>query len=122
MCEAGRIRHHLVHNVGDPRNTVLIVSFQAENTLGRRLVDGEKIVRIFGEEYEVRAKVEAINGFSAHADRDDLLRWTSRTKDRLKGVYVVHGEEGPARALAQGIQELGVRNVLVPERGETVSL
>ncbi|MBI5955937.1 MAG: MBL fold metallo-hydrolase [Chloroflexi bacterium] len=122
MCEAGRIRHHLVHNVGDLRNTVLIVSFQAENTLGRRLVDGEKIVRIFGEEYEVRARVEAINGFSAHADRDDLLGWISRTKDSLKGVYVVHGEEGPARALAQGIQELGVRNVLVPERGETVSL
>ncbi|MEW6230696.1 MAG: MBL fold metallo-hydrolase [Chloroflexota bacterium] len=122
MCEAGRIRHHLVHNVGDPRNTVLIVSFQAENTLGRRLIDGEKIVRIFGEEYEVRARVEAINGFSAHADRNDLLGWISRTKDSLKGVYVVHGEEGPARALAQGIQELGVRNILVPERGETVSL
>ena len=78
MCEAGRVLHHLQHNVADARNTVLIVSFQAENTLGRRIVERQPTVKIFGEEFQLKARVETINGYSAHADRDELLGWLRR--------------------------------------------
>ncbi len=122
MCEAGRILHHLRNNVGDPRHTVLFVSYQAEHTLGRRLADGRKRVRIFGEEHEVRCQVERIDGFSAHADQGDLLNWIARAKGRLKKVFVVHGEEDSSLALAEGIRQLGVTKVIVPEPGESVFL
>ncbi|MCC7352540.1 MAG: MBL fold metallo-hydrolase [Anaerolineae bacterium] len=125
MCEGGRILHHLRHNIEDPRTCILFPGFQAENTLGRRLVDGEKKVRIFGEEFRVRARVEQINGYSAHADRDELLGWTREAMARgpLKRAFVVHGDETNAFALAQGLQqELGIREVVVPERGQEVEL
>jgi len=120
MCEAGRILHHLKHNVGDPRNTILLVSFQAAHTLGRKLADGWEKVRIFGEEYTVRARVERIDGLSAHADREDLLWWIGQAKGYLKKVFVVHGEESQSLALADGIRALGVPEVMVPEPGEQV--
>ena len=122
MCEAGRILHHLKNNIEDARNTVLIVSFQAGHTLGRRIVDREPKVRIFGKEYELRANVEIINGYSAHADRSGLLRWIKSARDggRLQRVFVVHGDPPKCRALADGIAELGVPNVLVPERSQEV--
>lgn len=107
---------------GDPRHTILLVGFQSEHTLGRKLADGLKRVRIFGEEYAVRAQVERIDGFSAHADRDELLAWVDAAKDTLRGVFVVHGEEPAALALAAGIRALGVREVCVPRRGEAVTL
>ncbi len=122
MVEFGRIRHHLANNLGDPRHTILLVGFQAEHTLGRKLADGLKRVRIFGEEYAVRAQVERIDGFSAHADRDELLAWVVAAKDTRRGVFVVHGEEPAALALAAGIRALGVREVCVPRRGEAVTL
>lgn len=120
MAEFGRIRHHLANNIGDLRTTVLIVGFQAEHTLGRKLIEGMKRVRIFGEEYKVRAQVERIDGFSAHADRDELLAWVGSVKQNLKGVFVVHGEEQSALAFAESIRALGVPQVVVPKVDDSV--
>jgi metallo-beta-lactamase family protein len=125
MCEHGRILHHLKNNIEDTRNTVLIVGWQAPHTLGRRLVERDPVVRIFGQEYKRRAQVKVINAFSAHADRDELLAYTAhlqRANRRLKQVFVVHGEEAASQALAQGIRDQGVPHVLVPEPGQTVEL
>lgn len=125
MCEHGRILHHLKNNIEDTRNTVLIVGWQAPHTLGRRLVEREPKVRIFGQEYERRATVTVINAFSAHADRDELLAYTDHLQSangRLKGVFIVHGEEGASLALAEAIRNQGVPGVLVPEPGQTVEL
>jgi metallo-beta-lactamase family protein len=122
MCEAGRILHHLKNNVEDPKNTILVVGFMAKDTLGRRIVQREKKVKIFGEEYKLRARVETFNEFSAHADRGELLEYVRNTKDSLQGVFVVHGEEEQSLALAEGIKDMGVKNVLVPDLGEEVSL
>jgi metallo-beta-lactamase family protein len=122
MCESGRILHHLKNNIEDPRTTILVVGFMAMNTLGRRIVQGKEKVKIFGEPYRLNAKVEVFDEFSAHADRNDLLQYVNNTKDSLKGVFVVHGEEEQSEALAEGIRDLGVQNVLVPDLGEEVSL
>jgi len=122
MAEFGRIRHHLANNIEDARNTILIVGYQAEHTLGRKLIEGMKRVRIFGEEYTVRAQIERIDGFSAHADRNELLAWIDSAKSNLKGVFVVHGEEQSALALAAGIRALGVPQVTVPKVGDSASL
>ena len=117
MCEAGRVQHHLKHNVGDPRSAVLIVSWQAPHTLGRRLVERRETVKIFGQEYRVRARVETINGYSAHADRNGLLGWAEPIVRDLRHVFVVHGDPEPAAALADGLRQLGARDVAVPEQG-----
>ena len=116
MCEAGRILHHLKNNIEDRRNTVLIVGWQAPHTLGRKLVERWEKVKIFGEEYQLRAEVEVINGYSAHADRDELLDYVRPLNNgRLKKVFVVHGEEEASLALADGLRELGVPDAVVPE-------
>jgi metallo-beta-lactamase family protein len=122
MCEAGRILHHLKNNVQDPRNTVLIVSFQAEHTLGRRIAERRETVRIFGDDYRLRAQVKVIDAFSAHADRDELLWWAGQAKSNLKAVFVVHGEEEQSLALADEIERLGIRRTTVPHRGQTATL
>jgi metallo-beta-lactamase family protein len=119
MCEAGRVLHHLKNNIEDPRNTVLIVGWQAPYTLGRRLVDREPMVKIFGEEYRLRARVETIDGFSAHADREELLEYSRQIDNsRFKAVFVVHGEEPSSLALADGLSHLGMEKVIVPSEGE----
>ncbi len=118
MCEAGRVLHYLKHTIWNPRNAVLIVSWQAPHTLGRRLVEGHKQVRIFGEEHPLRARVEVINGYSAHADRDGLLAWARPILPRLQQVFVVHGDPEPASALAEGLRQEGARWVEVPEQGD----
>lgn len=95
MAEAGRILHHLANGASDPRNTILIVGFQAEHTLGRRIVEKQPMLRIFGDEIPLRAQVEVINGYSAHADRTELSAWIDRVKaesPRLGPVWLVHGE------------------------------
>jgi metallo-beta-lactamase family protein len=122
MCEAGRVLHHLKNNIEDARNTVLIVSFQAEHTLGRRIAEKRDSVRIFGEEYELRARVKVIDAFSAHADREELLDWIRHAASDLKGVFVVHGEEEESLALADGIKKLGMLETIVPHRGDTVTI
>jgi metallo-beta-lactamase family protein len=105
MAETGRILHHLKNNIEDPRTTVLIVGWQAPDTLGRRLVDGEKQVRIFGEMYDNRAQIEVLNGFSGHADRDELLGWVGVMKRKPSRTFLVHGETEPQAALASGLHD-----------------
>lgn len=119
MCEAGRILHHLKNNVEDPRNTVLIVGWQSPYTLGRRLVERRPVVKIFGDEYELKARVRTINGFSAHADRPALLDYVRRLgASKIKSAFVVHGEEPSSLALAEGLRDLGVERAVVPRPGE----
>jgi len=102
MAEAGRILHHLAQGASDPRNTILIVGFQAEHTLGRRIVERAPLLRIFGEEIPLKATVEVINGYSAHADRTELVSWLDAVKvgsPGLSGVHLVHGEPHAQDAL-----------------------
>lgn len=120
MCESGRILHHLKNNIEDPKNTILVVGFMAKDTLGRKIVERREKVKIFGEEYELRAKVVVLNVFSAHADRNELLEYVNHTKNSLKGVFVVHGEEEQAQALTDGIKDLGIKNVIIPDLGQEV--
>lgn len=119
MAEAGRILHHLKNNIEDPRNTILIVGWQAPHTLGRRIVEKQAKVRIFGEEYQLRAQVETINGLSAHADRGELLEWTGHLQKRPSHTFIVHGEEDASIALAEALQrEQGFAHAAVPQLGQ----
>jgi len=120
MAEAGRIQHHLKNNIGDPRNTVLIVGWQAPNTLGRRLVEGQPVVRIFGMEYQVEAEVVTLNGFSGHADQMGLLQWMKAFRKRPEKIFVVHGDPEAAQVFAAKLQEdLGYRQVIIPSLYQT---
>jgi metallo-beta-lactamase family protein len=122
MAENGRILHHLRNNIGNPKNTILIVSWQAPYTLGRRLADREKRVRIFGEEYEVKAEVATIGGLSAHAGQDFLVEYALRVKGRVKQVYLVHGEPTPAGALSEKLVEAGMDKPAYPGWQESVEI
>ena len=123
MAETGRILHHLRNRIEDPANTILIVGWQAPNTLGRRLVEHVPTVRIFGEEYNLRARVEVINGFSGHADRDELLAWAGAITKRPRSTFLVHGEEEGALALADSLHaEAGYENVRVPEMHQSFTI
>ncbi len=121
MCEHGRILHHLKNNIEDPRSTVLIVGYMAEHTLGRKMIDGEPTVKIFGEPYRLKAQVEVIDAFSAHADRSDLLDYATRIKG-LKQTFLVHGEEKQLNAFKGALAENGIEDVIMPDRGESYSL
>jgi metallo-beta-lactamase family protein len=117
MCEHGRILHHLKNNLEDERNTILIVGFQAKNTLGRKLVEGEEEVNIFGEPYERRAEVKVLNEFSAHADRNDLIDFAKKVDpDR---IFLVHGEEEQIESLQDALEDIGYE-VEAPEEIGTV--
>ena len=118
MCEGGRVLHHLRRNIGDPNTTVLFVGFQAENTLGRKLLRGDKTARIYGEEHEVRARMEKIDGYSAHADEGEMLDFINAIPNRPKRVFVVHGEPDATAAMAAGLARLGIEDIAIPERGE----
>jgi metallo-beta-lactamase family protein len=119
MAESGRILHHLKNNIEDPANTILIVSFQAEHTLGRRIKDGERRVRIFGEPYEVRARVASVEGYSAHADQAGLLDWAGHfDRQQLQQIFLVHGEPEPAHTLAEQLRQAGTAEVTIPTRGQ----
>jgi metallo-beta-lactamase family protein len=110
MVESGRILHHLANGAADPRNTVLIVGFQAEHTLGRRIVERRPMIRVFGEQIPLRARVEIINGYSAHADETELVEWLDSAKaraGRLDAVWLVHGEPAAQDALAATLQARG---------------
>lgn len=120
MCEGGRVLHHLMHGVGRAENTVLIVGYQAEHTTGRRLVEGAGKIRIYGKEHTVRCEVQKMNGFSAHADRDELRTYIKHIPG-LKKVFVVHGEEEASLAFASYLMEIGIR-AHVPQLKETVEL
>lgn len=118
MAEFGRVLHHLSHRIEDPKNTVLITGWQAENTLGRRMVDGASTVRIFGDEYRLRAQVEVINGYSGHADRDELLAWVSAMQHRPQRTFLVHGEEPSAIAMQAALHEQFNLQVDIPVMGQ----
>jgi metallo-beta-lactamase family protein len=118
MCEAGRILHHLRNGIEDSRNTVLFIGFQAKNTLGRKIADRQARVRIFGVERSLEAEVVAMDAFSAHADRDDLLDFVGRLRKSLRGVFLVHGEEEQALPLGERITRMGIPGVHAPMLGE----
>ena len=120
MCEHGRILHHLKHGIGDPRNAIAIVGYQASYTLGRRLVDGDKEVRIFGDLYPRRAEVAVLQAFSAHAGRTELLDYVDLVKP--KSVYLVHGEQAQREAFAEGLRARGIKDVYLPKRGDVAEL
>ncbi|MFC1765846.1 MBL fold metallo-hydrolase RNA specificity domain-containing protein [Planctomycetota bacterium] len=122
MCTGGRIKHHLVNNITRPETTVLFVGYQAEGTLGRRIVEGEKEVRILGENYPVRARVAQIQGFSGHADRDELTQWLSHLKQAPRHLFVVHGEVNAAEHFAEHIKTEKGWETSVPKHNDTVTL
>ena len=123
MCEAGRIQHHLKNHIENEANTVVIVGWQAPYTLGRRLVEKKERIKIFGERYVRRADVQVISGFSAHADRGELLDWFKGLQNPgLEHVFVIHGEEKASLALAEALRERGGANVVAPEPKDEVEV
>jgi metallo-beta-lactamase family protein len=122
MCTGGRIKHHLVNNIERPESTIMFVGYQAIGTLGRRIVDGEEEVRILGETRQVKAKVVQIHGMSAHADKEELLRWLSALKNHPKKIFVVHGEAESAKSFGRYLQEKTGWDVMVPEFKDEVVL
>jgi metallo-beta-lactamase family protein len=128
MCEGGRIVHHLIHSLTDEKNLMLFAGYQAPHTLGRRILEGRPEVRIFGEPYKVGAQVREISGFSAHADRGELLRWLeASTGGGLSAVqarphiFLVHGEPDQLRPLGDSLQQSGFE-ITIPQRGESYTL
>jgi len=122
MMEQGRVLHHLRNNIEDPRNAILVVGYQAANTLGRRIADGATEVRIFGETFERRAEVVVMHEFSAHADRVELLQWVNRLKQKPTRAFAVHGEESQSLAFAAYMREAGIPQAEAPRLGERVEL
>lgn len=123
MAEAGRILHHLRNSVEDPRNTVLVVGFMAEHTLGRRIVERRETVNIFGRPHALRAEVVTLNAFSAHADEPGIVGFvTAMDGARLQTVFLVHGEPDRQALMAEALSAAGVRDVQIPARGQTVRL
>lgn len=122
MVEFGRVVHHVKNRITNPNNTILITGWQAASTLGRRLVEGVNPVKIFGDEYPVNARVEVINGFSGHADRDEMISWLDGMKQKPSQVYLVHGEEESALAFKDTLTEHFGFNVDVPVLNQKFSL
>lgn len=123
MCEAGRVLHHLKNSISDPKNMVIIVGYQAENTLGKKIVMQEPTVNIFGEPHDLKAEVVVLNSFSGHADRNELLDYVAKfDRKRLKQTFLVHGDVDQSEKLASGLTERGMARVSVPARGDTLEL
>lgn len=122
MCEVGRIKHHLKHNLYRPESTILFVGFQAEGTLGKKILSGEKIVKIFGEEIAVNAEIKYLDAFSGHADKEGLLKWISNMKEKPKNIFIVHGEYTSQQALKNSIyDEFGIQSI-IPDYQESYSI
>lgn len=118
MCEAGRILHHLKNNAGDPLSVILFVGFQAEGTLGRRIVDGADTIKVFGDEYELRSSVYTINALSGHTDRTGLLEYAKALQPSLQRVFCVHGEPAYCEAHAAQLRDLGISKIDIPAPGD----
>lgn len=117
MCDAGRVRHHLLHGVEDEDNAVVIVSYQAEGTLGSHLVNGHKHLHILDRPVDVKCPVYVLDGFSGHADAQDLAWWYSQTGDKVETAFLVHGEPDSMQAIAPELQKFAKKPVLLPEYG-----
>ena len=122
MCEVGRIKHHLKHNLWNPKSTILFVGYQAPGTLGRSIVDGAKKVKIFGEEISVEARIEYIEGYSGHADQEWLLNFVYSFINKPKHIFLVHGEEEGQEVLKEKIEETAEIPVTIPSFGEKYCL
>ncbi len=123
MCEAGRILHHLANNIENPNNIILMVGYSAVHTLGRKLIDGEKIVRIFGDEYQVKAEIIVMQSFSAHSDADELLSYCKNfDKSRMQKLFLVHGEIDQQEIFRTSLEEVGFRNIVIPQKGYEISI
>jgi metallo-beta-lactamase family protein len=118
MMESGRVLHHLKRIAPDPRSAILIVGFMAENTLGRRVEEKVPTIRLFGEEYPLKAEVSSVPGLSGHADRDELASFLGKLRKPPQAAFLVHGEEPQALAFAGRLRGLGFPRVEVPERGQ----
>jgi len=114
MCTGGRIKHHLVNNISRPESTILFVGFQAEGTLGRAILEKPDQVRIFGEPHIIRADIERIEGFSAHADQTELLRWITGFEQKPKKIFIVHSEKETARHFAEVLKHHIASEVIIP--------
>jgi metallo-beta-lactamase family protein len=122
MCEAGRILHHLIHNIENPKNTILIVGYMAENTLGRKILDQQPEVKIFGEPFKLKAEVIALNTFSAHADYQDILDYVGQLNfQKLKRIFLIHGEQEAQSHLKKRLEEKGYKTQIV-QAGEKYML
>ena len=122
MCTGGRIKHHLVRDIESDRNTIVFVGYQSGGTLGRRILDGEKEVRIMGRTRKVRAQVVRAQGFSGHGDRDELLRWIGGAGNKVRQVFVTHGGAQATQRYAETLKESLGLNASAPEYGDTVTL
>ena len=123
MMEAGRIMHHLANNISNPRNTVLIVGYCAENTLGRKLIDGAKKVNIFGDEYAVKANIEIVNSYSAHGDYKEMMNYLDCQNPALvENLFLVHGEYEVMLDYRERLHGKGFSKITIPDKGHTHSL
>lgn len=122
MCEVGRIKHHLKHHLWDSNSTILFVGYQAPGTLGRKLVDGEKKVKIFGEEIAVNARIEYIEGYSGHADQEWLMNFVYSFTNSPKHIFLVHGEPEGQEVLKEKIEDNTKIPVTIPDFGESYEL
>lgn len=122
MCEAGRIKHHLKNNIEDEANTVIIVGYMAQHTLGRRIVERREELKIYGRMYKLLSRVEVLNGFSAHADCDDMTKCLGRIAPGLKAAFCVHGEGPQPKAMKTILTQAGCGHVYIPSKGQTHTL
>jgi len=123
MAEAGRILHHLANNIEDPNNIILIVGFNAEHTLGRKIVERQPVVKIFGDEYEVKAEVIVFNSLSAHADSNELIDYVEQLdKNRMQKIFLVHGDYDQQLKFAERLKTSGFKDIVIPERGDVFEI
>jgi len=122
MCTGGRVQHHLVQNIGREESTILFVGYQAEGTVGRKLRDGAKMVNMFGKSFDVRARIESLDAYSAHADRSEILDWLGGFKRSPQKIFLVHGEPPASASLASAIMRQSGAEVIIPRPGERFEL
>ncbi|HTY35690.1 MAG TPA: MBL fold metallo-hydrolase [Bacteroidota bacterium] len=123
MCEGGRILHHLANNITNPKHTILVIGFMAEHTLGRKIVERQPQVRIYGDLYPLKSEVAILNSFSAHAGQDDLVSYAeSLDKSRVKQTFLVHGEVAQAQVLSDKLKASGFASVSIPARGDSAEI
>lgn len=122
MCEVGRIKHHLKHNLWRPECTILFVGYQAEGTLGRKILNGEKIVKIYGEEIGINAEIRYLDSFSGHADKDGLINFISDMDKKPTSIFIVHGEHEGQKIFKENIEEKFAISANIPARNESYEI